>query len=168
MLKSSKRIALYCSSACRYLGIVTVLLAAAIPGWSPARAAAGGETRSAGGLTVYLGVIPAEITKNPPAHSTEPAMHGGSSGRGHEHHIVVAVYESAGNARISDATVTAKASGLGLSGPQKTLEAMKIADTTTYGAFFNLYPDIYTIRVTVQRPGTQPVVLNFNYDHRRR
>ena len=44
---------------------------------------------------------------------------------------------------------------------------MKIADTTTYGAFFNMMPDLYTISVTVQRPGSPPVVLDLKYDHRR-
>jgi hypothetical protein len=69
--------------------------------------------------------------------------------------------------------VTAKVSGLGLSGPQKMLEQMKIAgtitsgDIITYGAFFDLTPDLYTIRLTVQRHGSQPAILDFKYDHRR-
>ena len=63
--------------------------------------------------------------------------------------------------------MTAKVLGLGLSGPQKILEPMKIADTITYGAFFNLPADLYTISLTVPRPGSQPVVLDFKYDHRR-
>jgi hypothetical protein len=59
--------------------------------------------------------------------------------------------------RVSDATVTAKVSGLGLSGAEKVLEPMAIANTI----------DLYTIRVTVKRPGSQtPVVLEFRYDHR--
>jgi hypothetical protein len=125
------------------------------------------SSKSAGGLTVYLGVLPAELVKGPPPHSPEQPMHGGAPMGSHEHHIVVAVYDSASNVRVSDATVIAKVSGLGLSGPQKTLEPMKIADTVTYGAFFNLLPDLYTIRLTVQRPGSQPAVLEFKYDHRR-
>jgi hypothetical protein len=125
------------------------------------------EYKTAGGLTVYLGVLPAEMVKGPGPHSAERPMHGGTPMGSHEYHVVAAIYDSATNTRISDATVTAKVSGLGLSGPQKTLEPMKISDTITYGAFFNLYPDIYTIRVTVQRPGSQLVVLDFKYDHRR-
>jgi hypothetical protein len=80
---------------------------------------------------------------------------------------VAAIYDSGSNARIADARVTARVSGVGLSGPQKTLEPMKIADTITYGAFFNLTPDLYTIRLTIERPGSQPVILDFKYDHRR-
>lgn len=94
-------------------------------------------------------------------------MHGETPHGPHEHHLVVAVFDSASNARIGDATVTAKVSGLGLSGPEKTLEPMKIADSVTYGAYFNLTTDLYTVKVTVQRPGAQPVVLNFKYGHSR-
>lgn len=168
MIKRFNRIELGRASAHeRYLAALVILFAALIWAWNPAMAAEAGETKSAGGLTVSLGVVPAEIVKGPGPHSAEPPMHGGSPMGRHEHHIVVAVYDSASNARITDATVTAKVSGLGLSGPQKTLEPMKVADTITYGAFFNLTADLYTIKVTVQRPGSQPVALDFKYDHRR-
>jgi hypothetical protein len=43
---------------------------------------------------------------------------------------------------------------------------MTVADTVTYGAFFDMTADLYTIRVTVQRPGSRPVVFDFKYDHR--
>ena len=154
------------SASGQHFGLIVVLLAAAILAWSPARATSGGDTKSAGGLTVYLGVVPAEIVKGPGPHSAERPMHGGSPHGRHEHHIVVTVYDRASNARIADATLTAKVSGLGLSGPQRTLEPMNIADTISYGGYFNLTADLYTIRVTVQRPGAQPVVLDFKYDHR--
>lgn len=167
MMKRSNQIArCWTSASGRYLGVVAVLLAAVIVALGAAMAAPDGETKSAGGLTVYLGVVPAELVKQPGPHSDERPMHGGSPRGTHEHHVVVAVYDSANNERITNATVTAKVSGLGLSGPQKTLEPMKIADTITYGAFFNLTADLYTITVTVQRPGSQPVVLDFKYDHR--
>ena len=119
--------------------------------------------RTAGGLTVYLGVIPAEIVKG---HQT---MHGGAARGPHEYHIVAAIFDAASAARISDATVTAKVSGLGLSGSEQALEPMSIANTITFGGFFNLPgPDLYTIRVAVRRPGSQqPAVFDFKYDHRR-
>jgi hypothetical protein len=118
--------------------------------------------RTAGGLTAYLGVMPGEIVKG------QPIMHGGAPAGPHEHHIVVAIFDAASAARISDATVTAKVSGLGLSGSEKTLEPMNIADTVTYGGFFNLPgADLYAITVSIRQPGRQqPVVLDFKYDHR--
>lgn len=161
-----KRIPRYQFMRKTWIGI-TALVLTVILGWSPTQAAEGGETKSAGGLTVYLGVVPAELVKGLSPHSSERPMHGGSPRGTHEHHVVVAVYDSGSNARITDARVTAKVSGLGLSGPQKTLEPMRIADTLTYGAFFDLTRDLYTIRVTVQRPGSRDVTLDFKYDHRR-
>jgi hypothetical protein len=123
--------------------------------------------KTAGGMAAYLGVVPAELVKGPGPHSAEKPMHGRIPKGQHEYHIVVAIFDARTGARISDATVSAKISGLGLSGDRKVLEPMKIADTVTYGGFFNLTRDIYTIRLTVQRPGAQPISLDFRYDHRR-
>lgn len=148
------------------IGVVALLVTAIMA--SAAIAAADSETKSAGGLTVYLGIIPAEFVQGLPSHPTEQQpQHGGAERASHDHHIIVAIFDSSTGARIADATLTAKVSGLGSSGSQKTLEPMKIADAISYGAIFNLYPDIYTIMLTVQRPGSPPVVLDFDYDHRR-
>jgi hypothetical protein len=96
-------------------------------------------------------------------------MHGGVPGGVHEHHLVVAIFDAATGARVADAAVRAQVSGVGLAGSSKTLEAMQIAGTTTYGAFFDLPgADLYTIKVTIARPGSQhPVAVTFKYDHRR-
>jgi hypothetical protein len=124
--------------------------------------AAAQDYKTDGGMTVYLGVIPAEMVKGPP-------MHGGAPRHGHQYHIVAAIFDAASDARVSDAAMTAQVSGLGLAGTSKTLQPMQIANTTTYGGFFDLPgADIYTIRLTIRRPGsTRPVVLDFKYDHRR-
>ena len=134
-----------------------------MPNPVPAADIGGGKT--AGGLMVSIGFVPAEIVKG--QHPAGPQVHGRVPKGAHEYHLVAAVFDAATNTRIMDATVTAQVSGLGLSGPQKTLEPMRIADTITYGAFFTLTPDLYTIRVTVERPGAQPVTVEFKYDHRR-
>jgi len=120
--------------------------------------------RTVGGLTVYLGVMPAAIIKG------HPTMHGGPRKGPHEYHVVVAIFEAASGARISDATVSAKVSGLGLSGREIQLEPMAIADTITYGNFVHLPgADVYTIRLSIQRPSLrQPAVVDFKYAHRGR
>ena len=125
---------------------------------------------TAGGLTAYLGVMPAEIVKGHPSSHPEGAMHDGAPKGAHEYHVVIAIFDAVSGARVSDATVTAKISGLGLSGPEKPLEPMVIADTITYGGFFELPgADLYTVRATIKRSGSQaPVVLDFKYDHRSR
>lgn len=121
----------------------------------------GDYTRTASGLTVYLGVIPAQVIKE--------AMHRGAPSGPHDFHITVAIFDAASTARVADATVTAEVWGIGLSATRKRLQPMNIANTITFGGFFYLPgADLYTVRVSVRRPGTQqPVVLDFKYDHRR-
>ena len=139
-----------------------LLIAASFAFGFAATAAEDGQFKTAGGLSVYLGVVPAEILKG-------PEMHGGAPSGRHEYHLVVAIFDVASNTRVSDATVTAQVSGLGLSGSQKLLEPMKIADTVTYGGYFYLPgADRYTVKLTVQRPGSRPPVnFDFNYQHGR-
>lgn len=82
-------------------------------------------SKTVGGLTVYLGVVPAEIVKGLPASSTtERPMHGRIPKGPHEYHLVAAVFDATGGTRISDAIVTAQVSGLGLSGSKMKLEPM--------------------------------------------
>ncbi|WP_454618792.1 hypothetical protein [Bradyrhizobium cenepequi] len=125
-------------------------------------------SKTAGGLTVYIGAVPAEIVKGLGTHSAEPPMHGRIPKGPHEYHLVAAIFDAATGERVSDAAVTAEVSGLGLSGSKQRLEPMQIAGTTTYGGFVNLPGfDLYTVKVSVQRGGATPVVLQFKYDHRR-
>jgi hypothetical protein len=134
-----------------------------------AHAADTDQAKTAGGVTVYLGVVPAEIVKGLAAgSSTEQPMHGGIPRGPHEYHLVAAVFDQATGARVSDAAVTAEVSGLGLSGSKMKLEPMQIAGTTTYGGFVDLPGfDLYTVKLTVERSGTSPAVVQFKYDHRR-
>jgi hypothetical protein len=127
------------------------------------------QSKTAGGVTVYLGVVPAEIVKGLAAgDTTKRPMHGGIPKGPHEYHFVAAVFDATSGARVSDAVVTAEVAGLGLSGSKKKLEPMQIAGTTTYGGFFDLPGfDLYTVKLTVERSGASPAVLQFKYDHRR-
>jgi hypothetical protein len=145
------------------LGCLCLLVIGAV------RAADSGEVKTIGGLTVYLGVVPAEIVKGPVLHSAERPMHGRIPRGPHEYHVVAAIFDAATGTRVSDASVSAQLSGVGLWGGRKNLEPMQISGTTTYGAFFSLPGrDLYTIRLAIIRPGiTQPVTIDFRYDHRR-
>jgi hypothetical protein len=131
-------------------------------------AAEADQSKTAGGVTVYLGVVPAEIVKGLSAiGSTERPMHGGVPKGPHEYHFVAAVFDAGTGARVSDAVVTAEVSGLGLAGAKRKLEPMQISGTTTYGGFFDLPGfDLYTVNLTIER-GASPAVLQFKYDHRR-
>lgn len=127
------------------------------------------QSKTAGGMTVYLGVVPAEIVKGLGAagHERGP-MHGRVPKGAHAYHIVAGVFDSASGARVADAAVKAQVSGIGLSGIKKNLDRMEIAGTTSYGGFFDLPGrDLYTIRLTIERPGQPtPVDMEFKYDHR--
>jgi hypothetical protein len=127
------------------------------------------QVKTAGGVTVYLGVVPAEIVKGVAAGgSADRSMHGGVPKGPHEYHFVAALFDAASGNRISDAVVTAQVSGLGLSGSKMKLEPMQISGTITYGGFFHLPGlDLYTLKLTVERGGASPAVLQFRYDHRR-
>lgn len=152
------------------LGVcVTILCVLSVLSSHAATAVEDMPYRTADGLAVYLGVVPAAIVKGHPPGHPEQAMHGGAPKGPHQYHVVVAVFDSASGNRVSDATVTAQVSGLGLSGSKAKLEPMEIAGTISYGGFFNLPGrDLYTVRLTIARPGSQrPVVLDFKYDHRR-
>jgi len=147
-----------------------VMLYASNAWWGDgATAAQESEYQTVGGLAVYLGVVPAEIVKGHPREHPEQTMHGGAPLGPHQYHVVVAIFDRASSARISDATVMAEVSGLGLSGSRQKLETMEIAGTITYGGYVNLPGrDLYTVRFTIERPGAaRAVVVDFRYDHRR-
>jgi hypothetical protein len=128
------------------------------------------QSKTGGGLTVYLGVVPAEIVKGPPTHvllSKGPHDYQISSKSPHDYQMVAAIFDAASGERVSNVVVTAEVSGLGLSGGKMRLEPMQIAGTATYGGFFDLPgSDLYTLKLTVERTGTSPAVLEFQYDHR--
>lgn len=150
------------------LVVTLTALFVAFAGLNGIAAAQPEQSKTGGGLTVYLGVVPAEIVKGPSPHSTERPMHGRIPHRPNEYHVVAAVFDTATSARVADAAVTAQVSGLGLSGSSKKLEPMLIAGTTTYGNFFGLPGrDRYTVKLTIERSGgARPVSLTFKFDNR--
>lgn len=151
------------------VGVLLTACVLAMIGLNVATAAENALYKTADGVSVYLGVVPAEIVKGHPSGHPERAMHGGVPKGQHEYHVVAAIFDTATGARISNATVTAQVSGLGLAGPKKPLEPMQIAGTTTFGNFFNLPGrDVYTVKLTIERSGVaKAVVVDFKYDHRR-
>jgi hypothetical protein len=121
--------------------------------------------KTAGGLTAYLGIVPAEILRGHDRIHTEAQAHGGAPRGPHAYHVTVAIFDAATGARIGDAKVAARVSSLGLAGPRKVLEPMKIADTVTYGNYFDLPgKGKYRIDVEVERPQGR-VKFEFAYEH---
>ncbi|WP_275098039.1 hypothetical protein [Sedimenticola hydrogenitrophicus] len=106
------------------------------------------------GVTIYLGVMPAQIVQGHAREHEESKMHGGVSAGRYRNHLVVALFDNATGRRIEDAQVTAAVSELGMRLERKTLEPMRIADTTTYGNYFSMpSTGIYRIQLRLRRPG---------------
>lgn len=127
------------------------------------------DTQVVGGITIDIGVIPAGLVQG---HSTDPAdpkaMHGGTPKGGASHHLVVALFDAKTGARIDDARVRAAVGRRSYDHePDRQLEPMQIAGTTTYGGFFQMAGEgRWTIHLVIERPGMpRPVEAQFAYDH---
>lgn len=145
-----------------------LLLAALTLSLTPAAgiAADQAQSKTLAGLTAYVGVVPAAIVRGHPGQHLDPGSHGGPPGDQHSYHILVALFDSATFARMEDARVKARVSALGLAGSERPLEPMRIAETTTYGNFFDLPGDgPYRIAIEVSR-ANQTIRFDFDYDHR--
>ncbi len=158
-----------CSTRRSWISILLAIIGlfATIDSLHAARAAGKDLYQTAGGMAVYIGLLPAEIVQGIPTSQPEATMHGGAPSGQHQYHLVVAVFASPGGERISDAKVTARIFQFGiLAGNKVLLDPMEIADTITYGAFasFPLKSE-YVIHIEVARPGADPIPFDFPYDH---
>ena len=124
--------------------------------------------RTVGGLSIFLGVIPAAMVQRQLKSGTGMPAHSGAPPGEHVYHVTVAVFDAASGERRQDLKVRARVSGRGLSGPEKDLLPMTIAETVTYGNYFILPPnDTYRVQVEIRRPGqAEPVRTDFVYEHR--
>ena len=101
---------------------------------SPALSEEPSQSVTSHGLTVYFGLMPAAIAEG----IVGGSMHGAQPAAAHNHHLIVAIFNSVTGERVTDASVTAKVTQPGFEPPEKPLEPMKIADTITYGNFSTL------------------------------
>lgn len=128
-----------------------------------AQAAADPNVRYAENLVVYFGVMPAEVVRGHPVSHPESQMHG----RGHESpaekHVVIALFDAASGARITDATVSARV--VGSAEAARTLEPMTVAGATTYGNYLPLADaGSQQVRIEITRPSQgKPAVVTFRY-----
>lgn len=106
------------------------------------------------GVAIYLGIMPAEIILGHQAeHSGRKMPHAAPTGAD-EDHFVIALFDSNTGKRITNAQVRATIGEVGLPGQTKDLQPMKIADTITYGNYFELPGgNEYRIRLQIRIPG---------------
>lgn len=149
----------------RVLAVMALALVLVLAAPGASFATHSGQNATKAGLTVYIGLMPAEIVRGHPPSHAEAQAHGGAPRGAHQYHVVVAVFDAGTGARIENAKVVARVSALGLAGSQKTLEPMKIADTITYGNYFDLPGSgKYQIVVEIERP-QGAAKFEFPYDH---
>ena len=122
--------------------------------------AASDDHKTAGGLAVYLGVLPAALIRG------HQEMHGGAPSGSHAYHVVAAIFDASTGARIEDAKVEARVTPRRLVGEARALESMEIAGTVTYGNYFTMGgSDPYRIQISITPSGGSPVEVEFSYRH---
>lgn len=114
-------------------------------------------------MEVYYGIVPAEIVKKQ-ANKETGAMHDGQS-RKRSRHLVVALFDTKSRQRISDASVAATVTPLGLAPNEKRLEQMRIDDTITYGSYFDFPAESapFRIELKIGRPNRPTQSASFEY-----
>jgi hypothetical protein len=124
-------------------------------------------SKTVGGYTIYLGVLPAGVLFLYRPDHGDAKMHDGPR-FGDAHHVLVGLVDAASGVRIGDAEVTARITPAKGQALEKRLERMSVDKTVAYGGFFPLRRDHrYRIDLTIRRPGSVPTVdASFDYTHR--
>lgn len=125
------------------------------------------QTKASAGVTFYYGVVKGAIVREHPTEHAEANMHSGPPASPAAYHIVLALFETATNQRITDATVEVRLGRLG--GPVNTwlpMEAMRDAGSESFGRYAEL-PDAgrYLLEFRVNRAGrTRPITEQFAFE----
>lgn len=120
----------------------------------------------AGGMEVYLGIVPAETLRLFPEGSAERAMHGGVPDGAGYYHLNVSLLDARTKAPVKDASVQLRVAQAGMSGVTKALEPVVISGVPSYGNYFRMrWNSTYRITVKVRRPGT-PVLAEASFEQR--
>ena len=111
------------------------------------------------GMSIYLGVIPAQLTQK------YGNMHGGANHEEHSYHIVIAIFNSNTGERITNAKLKATVASLGMKGKTKDLEPMR-GSLLSYGNYFTMREAAYyNINVEIQRANKEAMsVAKFIYN----
>jgi len=141
------------ASGCRSIRRSLVALALAS---SVAASAHAENSRIVDGHTVYLGVVPAEFVKGHEPGHPEREMHKGAPARRGQHHVMIAIFETATGKRVTAARVVARVSEPGLTQIQKKLEPMEIAGAMSFGNYFAMRSaGPYHIKLAIELPATK-------------
>ncbi|RZI40054.1 hypothetical protein EGT07_25755 [Herbaspirillum sp. HC18] len=129
------------------------MLALALAATIMASASAAGPGMTVDGMEISYGVVSAQVIAKP-TDKHDPKMHGRKWPNMGSHHLVVSLSDVKSGERISDATVIATVTPLGMAPTEKRLEPMLIDQTTTYGNFFDFPASSapFRIALNITRP----------------
>ena len=144
-----------------FLLVLGIVLAAAA-----ARAPADPLHQSAGGYSIYVGVVSAGIMAFRQDHG-ELRMHGGVPAGLDQHHVLVSLFDAKSGERVADAEITARVTGL-RQPEEKRLLHVPLGGEIAYGNFFRMRQgERYRIELVIRRAGSaQPITAGFDYRHR--
>jgi hypothetical protein len=135
---------------------------------APARSDHIAQHKNVNGMDVYYGIVPAQVVQaHIKEHGQQPMDKKSLFAKG-AHHLVVTLYDAKTSQRITDATITATVTPLGLSPESKSLEIMKVADALSYGNYFNMPAGDtpYRIDLLIKRPADHSSTsVQFEYKH---
>ena len=151
------------------LGLFSLIASALVA--LPAAAGVLNGVQTVDDLTIYLGVVPAAVTRGHALEHPERSMHGGIARPGlHDIHLMVAVFSRPTGQRVTNATVTARLHGTGNNRWTVPLRPMTINGALTYGGYTSLgVEERVMISVDVTRAdrsaGTRTKTAQFRYLH---
>ncbi|OYW62808.1 MAG: hypothetical protein B7Y50_08000 [Hydrogenophilales bacterium 28-61-11] len=118
-----------------------------------------GQQKTVDGVSVYMGVLPAEMLLGHPKGHHEREMHGGVPAGINRYHVVVALFDAASGRRVTEAQVKIGGASIGMAASRKKAEPMLVNNVTTYGTYITLPgPGPYKIQVEIRRPGSDKVL----------
>lgn len=143
------------------------LLVVALGFLATGAARAADYSKTVGGYTIYLGVLPAGVLFLYRPDHGDPTVHSGPR-FGDAHHVLVGLVDATRGSRIDDAEITARIVPTKGEPQERRLERMSVEGGAAYGNFFALRRDRhYRIDLTIRRPGSPSAVkASFDYVHR--
>lgn len=117
------------------------------------------------GLSIYVGVLPAEMLLGHPKEHRESKMHGGVPAGTNRYHVVVALFDASSGKRITQAQVKIGGASIGMEPVRKKAEPMLVNNLVTYGNYVTL-PGLgpYKILIEIRHPATgKSVEVEFDY-----
>lgn len=153
----------------RRLAAIAAVLLLSVSQATPAQAGVDKPAVTVDSTIVYLGVVPAAMTRGSAEPMGDGAMGGAAAKNIHNIHLVVALFDHGTGKRITDAQVSARFVGERGRRWSAVLKPMVVNGATSWGAYSNMGADEKaSILVDVDRPfgsGTQNLTARFEYDH---